>query len=106
MLIYGLDGRRPAKVDTDAIAHDWLSIEQSTYSDGVVDGVERYNDPAQGFERGPGVERSGLIDQVSDGEEVGWVENGRVMEILKHVLANAYTGKVQTYGDEQRVGGW
>lgn len=28
----------------------------------------------------------GLVDEVADGEEVGWVENGGVLEVLRRDL--------------------
>lgn len=79
-----------AKVGAAAFAHNGLAIPNGAHGDGVVVGVEGYENTAEGFERGPGVDGGGLADQLLDGLQVVRAKDGEVVEV----------------GDKESVGGW
>lgn len=85
-----VDGGGLAKVGAAAFAHDGLAVPDGAHSDGIVVGVEGDEDTAEGFERGPGVDGSGLADQLLDGLQVVGAKDGEVVEV----------------GDQEGVGGW
>lgn len=85
-----VDGGGLAKVGAAAFAHNGLAIPDGAHGDGVVVGVEGDEDTTEGFERGPGVDGSGLADQLLDSLQVVRAKDGEVVEV----------------GDQEGVGGW
>ena len=75
MLIYRLDGGELAKVDAGARRHYRGVVEELADAYGVIDRVEGYDDAAEGFEWGEGMQGHLLGEESADLGDGGGVKD-------------------------------
>ena len=83
VFVAGLDRRRLAKVDFQALAHDSLAIPNRAHCDGSIDIVERDDDAPERLEWRKCVNRRRVCDEVADSLKVLRKEDIGIVEVCE-----------------------
>lgn len=76
-----VDGGRGAEVDTAGVAEDSLAVPDLAHGYGGVVIKEGDDDAAEGLERGPCVDGSGLGDEIADGLQIVGAEDVEILQV-------------------------
>lgn len=75
MGVFGGDGGRLAEVDAHSLAHDFFAVEDLTDADGGFFREEGNDYAGERFQRGPGMNGGGCVDEFFDGLKIVCAED-------------------------------